>query len=85
MKTKDELLHAFSDELSGLILAAFSVQERTLAKEDADYAIRGRFMTQQLRRARDLLGRIHDFMAGSSPAKPQANGAPAQTQTRKPT
>jgi hypothetical protein len=70
-RTKDDFLARWQDELNGLLLAAF-VEER----KGTDFARDGRFMVQQMRRARDLLQRIYcEEVAQPLPAKPaETNG-----------
>ena len=68
MKTKDEFIARWQDELSGFVLAAFANQEN----ERVDMAAKARFMLLQLRRVRELLGKMHDDLAGG--VRPIANG-----------
>ena len=74
MKSKEELIAAFADELNGLLLAAFAEEQN-----HSDFARNGRTMVQQMRRARNLLERIHAFMQDAPKPLP-LNGA---TQTVK--
>jgi len=72
--TKDEFVAAWGDEMTGLLLAAFAAE-----KKAGDFSADGRFFVQQMRRARDLLGRIYERdIAKPVQAKPEAkptNGA----------
>ena len=62
-KTIDQFLAAWSDELTGLLLDAFAESQRGQPvyppKTDVELARQGRYFVQQLKRARDLLTRIH--------------------------
>jgi hypothetical protein len=85
MKTKDEITTQFVDELSGRLTKAFAEAEsRRLAGDgggtEKDAAAVGRFMVGQLRWAREFLGRVAEFAADVSPAKPAANGVPQPQQ-----
>jgi hypothetical protein len=73
-RTKDDFLARWQDELNGLLLAAF-VEER----KGSDFARDGRFMVQQMRRARDLLQRIHsEEIAQPLPTKASETNGPAR-------
>jgi hypothetical protein len=67
--SKDAFLTKYLDELRGLCLEAFAEQERTKALKDKVpegwvQAEKGKFMVNQLGRARSLLERIYaDFEA----------------------
>jgi len=75
MKTKEDFVTRWADELTGLLLASFAE-----AKNYGESAKDGRFMIQQMKRARNLLERIyHDFAEPvplNVPAKPTASNAP---------
>lgn len=67
MTGKDAFVEKHLDELVGLLVAAFSVQEGVKFAEGQDAeqkaaATKGRFMIGQMRRARTLLGRLWDEM-----------------------
>lgn len=60
--TKDELVLAFTDELVGLLLSAFSLEANTgTANSIANMSRRGQFMQETLAKAKSLLERIHVF------------------------
>ena len=52
--TKEEFVARWADELSGFAVAAFAMEER------GDMAAKGRWMIQQLKRARELAGKMFD-------------------------
>jgi hypothetical protein len=61
--TREAFIDKYLDEMVGLLLSAFAA-ERKGAKDDDkpvwNDAERGRFMIQQMRRSRNLLGRLYD-------------------------
>ena len=57
--TKDEFVAKHLDELIGLLMTSFHCAEATKAGADPDMAARGRAMMAQMRRARELLGRMY--------------------------
>jgi len=80
MKTPEDLLSAFSDELYGFALSAFAEEHATRGNLSAQ----GRWMKQRMIQARSLLLRIHAFVTESKPEpKPAPSGTPAQTPARK--
>lgn len=77
MMTREQLLAKYADELSGMLLDSWIADRISVG----DPAARGRYMTQQLRRARDFLGRVYqDLGATVEPAngKPAVPAAPAK-------
>ena len=75
--TRDEFCNKWIDDLTGLLVAAFAeASARPLCgdggKSDADHTANGRFMMRQLRRAKELVGRMYDDAAPK--ADPVANG-----------
>ena len=60
--TKDEFIAKFADELTGLLLASFAqmADRQKVPGDDKSNAADGRFMIQQMRKARDLLARMHE-------------------------
>jgi hypothetical protein len=66
--TKDEFIGKYANELSGFCVEAFLMasDEIERSKDDKQSMFtaskKGEFMVKQLRRVRELLGRIHDDM-----------------------
>lgn len=61
--TKDAFIAKYLDETIGMLLASFAASEGTRHKAaEESWAADGKFMMQQMRRAKDLLGRIWDDM-----------------------
>ena len=69
MKSKEELIAAFGDELNGLLLAAWAEE-----KDHSDFARDGKWMVFQMRRGRHLLERIWTFMQEQPKPLPVVNG-----------
>jgi hypothetical protein len=65
MKSKEEFAGKFGDELAGLLVSAFTQNAH------GDSADKGRFMMNQLKKAEQLLGRMHDFISGAVPEPPR--------------
>lgn len=62
--TKDEFIAKFGDELTGLLLASFAQAEKS---GPVDMAENGRFMLNQMRKARGLLVRMHEAIQPPPP------------------
>jgi hypothetical protein len=59
--TREAFIEKYLDEVVGLLLASFARSEMTRHKMATDaWADDGKFMLQQMRRARGLLGRLYD-------------------------
>ena len=80
MKTKDEFIANWQDELTGLLLASFAEEKR-----QGEFAKDGKFFIHQMRRGRDLLARMHaDLASMPSPQQPALAAKPANGQPTKP-
>lgn len=62
MKTKDEFVTRWLNELTGLSLQGFAAKEECRG----DMAGQGRWMLQQIRSAKSLLERMHDDLAAGA-------------------
>jgi hypothetical protein len=67
--TKDAFIAKHLDELVGLLVTSFADKENTKAGSDPDMAARGRAMLAQMRRARELIGRMWDDTQTNGKAK----------------
>ena len=65
--TKDEFVAKHVDEMVGLLVSSFAYQENTKAGTDADMQSRGRMMLAQMRRAKEMLGKMFDDMKEKKP------------------
>ena len=78
--SKDEFTAKYGDELTGLLLAAFNnvdLGKHKLSEES--FAKDGRFVINQMKRARDLLGRMFD----DAVAKPKLASATTDAKATK--
>ena len=57
--TNEDFAAKYTDELTGLLLSAWSAMDNTRAGEEPDWARRGRWMRDTADRAAKLLGRMH--------------------------
>lgn len=79
MKTKEELVSEFSDELIGLLLRSFAAEEMCGGKLNTED--RGRFFKQSVAKGVELLKEIHDFICKDEshvPAKVGTAATPVQ-------
>ena len=60
MKTKEEFLRAFADELRGLLAESFAEARHS---RQTDHAANGHMIVEQLRRGQSLLERMYEFMS----------------------
>ena len=80
--SKDEFTAKYGDEMTGLLLAAFaqmSSRQKSQVPNDEGYAADGRFVINQMKRARDLLGRMFD----DAVAKPKLASATTDAKATK--
>lgn len=65
-KGREEFIERHIDEMIGLLVGAFARTEMSVTHRvgEQSYADDGRFMMQQMRRARALLGKMYDDLKG---------------------
>lgn len=75
--TREAFIDRHLDELIGLLLGAFAVQQEAARFADGPHAherveaSKGRFMIGQMRKARTLLGRMYDELEQKSKDQPK--------------
>ena len=77
MKSKQEFVDRWSDEILSLLLRSFAAEE--MHGHKLNEAERGRFFRQSVAKAGDLVRSMYDYLAEQSlpPKPPEANGKPA--------
>ncbi len=82
MRTKEELLAEFEDELRGLLESALADAERLFPAQGnrtpQQYAELGAAQVKRWQRARRFLERVHAFMEGPVPVKNGQHPQPAR-------